>query len=182
MLILLAAVIAAGLALARGGSLRDLAATHFDHVWLLVTSLVLQVALDVWDPAWLGEGAGQVLLAISYAGVVAFLILNRRLPGVTIAAVGLAMNALVISLNGAMPVSDWALRSAGGTESVSDQRVKHEPLDDDTILPIFADLIPVPGAGQVISLGDVVLGIGLARLVYARTRVEPRHSVRRVSG
>ena len=62
------------------------------------------------------DGAGLAALIVSNVLVLAWLILNRSLPGLLIAAVGLLMNVAVISANGAMPVSEDAVRTAGGDE------------------------------------------------------------------
>ena len=166
LLALIVAVIAAVIARLRGGSFQSLAATEFRWPWLLWTGLVIQVGLDVWDPSWLSsDGALAVVLATN-ALVAAFLALNQRLPGMALAAIGMSLNVLVIAANGAMPVSASAAGEAelGATEL----GVKHELLTDSTRLPWLADVIPIPGLATLISVGDVVLAIGIAWFVYRR--------------
>jgi hypothetical protein len=47
--------------------------------------------------------------------------------------------------------------------------VKHEIAGPDTVLPFLGDVIPLPYLSRIISVGDVVLAIGIAILVYRRT-------------
>ena len=75
-------------------------------------------------------------------------------------AVGIFLNALVIALNGAMPVSTTAAEEVAPTQAVGS--IKHEPLTDDTVLPLLADRIAVSAFGQVWSVGDLLLLAGVA--------------------
>ncbi len=105
--------------------------------------------------------------------VAAFLAINRWLPGMVLAAVGTVLNVVVIAANGAMPVSLRAAEVAGIRST--EMGIKHEILDADTVLPWLGDVIPVPGLDALISVGDVVLAMGIAWLVYRRMTAG-RHS------
>lgn len=166
---LLLAAGAAGAAVMRGGSLDRLAATQFRLPWLVLLGLGVQIGFDLWSPEWADEGAGLAVLLGSNLLIAIFLAANFRLPGVLLAAIGMALNVIVIAANGAMPVSTLALEKAGFEGEVGDLGSKHELLDAGTKVPWLADVIPVPYARAIISLGDVVLGMGIARLVYKRT-------------
>lgn len=171
---------AAALGVARGGSLQSLADTEFRWGWLIFVGLAAQLGTDLWAPAWLqGERALIVVLA-SNALIAAFLIRNRRLPGVVMAGLGLLLNVVVIAANGAMPVSARAVETAGVSKPLGEAGLKHEPMADDTVLPWLGDAVPVPGLREVLSVGDVVLALGLTRLVYVRTRgsARARHGAR----
>lgn len=165
--VLIAAVIAALAGRLRGGSFESLAATPFRWPLLLWTGLIVQITFDLWDPQWLGSTGGLVVILGTNALVAAFLVVNRRLPGMALAAGGMLLNVMVIALNGAMPVSLPAAERAG--VRVREMGIKHEVLDPDTLLPWLGDVIPLPGVGALISLGDVVLAMGIAWLVYRRT-------------
>ena len=169
--ILVIAVVAAVYGLVRGGSLDTLAATHFRFVWVLIAALVVQLGFDIWDPEWLTETGDLVVLLGSNVAVAVFMLLNRHLPGMWLAAVGLLLNALVIAANQAMPVSEHALEIAG-LESMP-FGVKHEPLGGNTVLPWIADVIPLPGMKTILSVGDLFLAAGIGWLVYRRTIAEP---------
>ncbi|MGH2751478.1 MAG: DUF5317 family protein [Actinomycetota bacterium] len=167
---LLVAILAVVAALLRGGSLERLAATQFRATPLLLAGLGLQVVFGLWTPGWMDDAAGLGILILSNMLMLSWLVVNRALPGLVIAAAGLVMNLAVISSNGAMPVSADAARAAGAERiEISESALKHELLDDDTRLGFLADIIPLPGLG-VWSLGDFVLAAGLAVLAYARTR------------
>lgn len=169
--VLVVGVVAAVYGLIRGGSLDSLAATHFRFLWLLFAGLVVQVGFDLWNPGWLTETGDLVILVLSNLAVAAFLVLNRSLPGMWLAATGLLLNALVITLNQGMPVSDESLELAG--LSLSEYGIKHEPLGPNTSLPWIADVIPLPGLKKVLSIGDLFLAAGIGWLVYRRTVDEP---------
>jgi hypothetical protein len=163
-LVVIAAVI---VAILRGGSLDSLTATKFRWTPLLLAGLVIQLGFDLWTPAGLTRAGATTVILASYAAVAGFALLNRRLPGMAIITLGLALNVIVIAANGAMPVSPEAARRAG--VDLPETAVKHVILDEDTRLPWLADTIPVPGVRGVVSLGDLLLALGLSRLVYMRT-------------
>jgi hypothetical protein len=166
---LLAGLLAALAAVVRGGSMKALADTQFEWTWLLFAGLAIQLTAQIWSPEWLDGAAGTAVIVGSNVLVVVFLVANRRLPGVLLIGLGLALNVIVIAANGAMPVSVSASRSAGvepPPPGVAD--VEHERLDDDTKLPWLADVLAIPGAREVFSVGDVILALGIGDLVYRR--------------
>jgi Family of unknown function (DUF5317) len=163
------AVAAAAVAVARGGSLDRLAHTRFIWLPFLLIGLAIQIVYSLLPLDDLSEGRARIVILSSFALVIAFFIANAKLPGMAIAAVGLALNIVVIALNGAMPVSIAAAESAGVSTSFENAGVKHEASNDDTALPFLGDVIPLPGLKEVISIGDIVLALGIAWLVYRRT-------------
>lgn len=175
---LVLAVLTGIVARLRGGSLTGLAETTFRWTPLLVGGLVLQITFLYWDPEWLGDGGGLAILLASNAAVAVWLAANRTLPGLLLAGAGMALNVLVIAVNGAMPVLESSARRAGVPQSIEGSSIKHERLDEDTVLPWLADAIPVPPFKEVLSVGDVVLALGLCRVVDARMTIgkRPRHS------
>ena len=170
--VLAVAAVAGLYGLVRGGSLEGIAATKFRFLWLLFAGFLLQVGFSLWNPEWLTEAGELAILAGSNLLVALFLALNRRLPGMLIAAAGLVLNVVVIASNGAMPVSLEAAEVAGTDIEAADFGIKHEPLHDDTVFPWLGDVIPLPGLSTLISAGDVVLALGIGRLVYRRTLAE----------
>ncbi len=174
---LVLAVLTGVLARLRGGSLDDLADTKFRWTPLLVAGLVVQVAFVYWDPEWLGDAGGLTVVLASNVAVAVWLVVNRALPGLLLAGAGMALNVIVIAANGAMPVLESSAERAGVAQSIDDASFKHERLDDDTVLPWLGDAIPVPPFKEVLSVGDVVLALGLCRVVDARMtiRKRPRH-------
>jgi hypothetical protein len=162
------------LGVVRGGSLESLAATSFRWSWLIFAGLFLQLGTDLVNPPWLGRPGMLAVVFLSNGLIALFLVANRRLPGMRIALGGLVLNLVVIGANGAMPVSPGAAEMAGLPPPRRNAELKHEPVSEDTLLPWLGDQFPVPRAKSVLSLGDLVLYLGLARLVYVRTHPERR--------
>jgi hypothetical protein len=171
-LVLVAASSAAIIAIVRGGSLKSLAATDLRHPWIVFAALVIQIIPDVASPDSFPRAVGVGALVISYGAVALFMLLNRNLAGMLVAAAGFSLNALVIGLNGAMPVSTWAADIAG-IEGLADVGVKHELAGPHTVLGFLGDVIPIPATLQILSIGDVILATGLSLLVYKRTLADP---------
>lgn len=170
LLALLLAMIAVGVAVARGGSLDSLARTKFRWTWILFLGLAVQIFFEIWTPEGFPASARFALTLVTITAVLLFLVANRQLPGALIAAVGLALNVLVISVNGAMPVSLRAARVAGvNFDSFNQVGIRHEIADSATRLPWFADVLAIPHTHNIFSFGDVVLAAGLAILAYRCT-------------
>ena len=147
-----------------------LARTSFRYPWLVFIGLALQLAVQTVAQPLLDAGATLVLLLGSMALVALFLLFNLRLPGTGLAAVGLALNVLVIAANGAMPVHAPSADEAGVPISFAEGGVKHEVMDGSTRLPWLGDAIPLAPLRTVLSLGDVLLALGIALFVYRATR------------
>ncbi|HEU0102550.1 MAG TPA: DUF5317 family protein, partial [Mycobacteriales bacterium] len=122
-----------------GGRLSRLGDLRLRSLALVPAALGLQLAGGL-----LGGVAYPVGLASSALLVLVFLGQNRGLRGTSLLALGLLANALVVGLNGAMPVSATAAARAGVplVEVVGDPR--HELATSDTRLPLLADVVPVP--------------------------------------
>jgi hypothetical protein len=175
---LFVALVAMIIGLAQGGSPISLIDTRFNRAWLLALALVVQLAFVAWPPSWLTRPLATVIFLGTELLVVAFLLLNRRLPGVAWVAIGLGLNAIVIGVNGAMPVSATAARMAG-TEFLTDTRhvehglhLRNEAMSANTRLRFMSDVIPVPVLEKVLSGGDLRIAGGIGLLVYRRVRSE----------
>lgn len=156
-------VLAVGAALATGGRFGRLAGNSLTGVHWLAAAAIGQLL-----GSFFGGTAYPVGLIGSAACIAVFLRLNLRHPGVGLLALGFFGNALVVALNGAMPVSLDALARAGvGTAVVGDPR--HELSDAATRLAWLGDVVPValPGLGQAVSPGDVLIAAGAGLLLYA---------------
>jgi Family of unknown function (DUF5317) len=117
-----------------------------------------------------GSGLGYVVGSVaSTALVLAFCVRNRTLHGVPLVALGLLLNAFVVTSNGAMPVSATAARQAGVDvwPVVTGTDPRHTLIGPGTALRPLADRIPLalPRFPEVLSVGDVLVTAGLALLV-----------------
>jgi hypothetical protein len=163
-LVLVVLLCALALGWARGGSLDRLGMLPLRSRRLVVGALLAQVGGTVVGGPFYPAG-----LVASAALVVAFLVRNRGIRGTGLVALGLAANALVVGVNGAMPVSPQAAARAG--VGVQDLLVgadaRHELADDGTRLLWLADVVPVPLPlrPEVVSPGDVLVAAGLGQLV-----------------
>ena len=154
------------IAILRGGRLVNLGDIELKAWWLLLVSLGLQLGTR-WlpDETW-SETAGVVMVLASFALLMVLVMLNRSKPGMWIAGLGVLMNFTVIAFNGGMPVLAGAAEVASGftvAEPDISGSFKHVLLDETSRLVFFADVIPIRlgGIGEVISLGDIFLALGL---------------------
>lgn len=158
--------LALAIAVLRGGRLINLGDIELQAWWLLFISLGLQVGTRFLpDESW-SEGVGVAMVLVSFALLMVMVVLNRRKPGMWIAGLGVLMNFVVIAANGGMPVLAGAAEVASGftvSEPDLSGTFKHTLLDESSRLTFFADVIPLRlvGIGEVISLGDIFLALGL---------------------
>jgi hypothetical protein len=137
--------------------------------WPLV--LVVGVALLVVGTRVDGDTGLRMVLA-GYGVLLAGVTANIHIVGMGVLLVGLAANAVVIAVNGGMPVRLDALvaadvASSGETVTLSG----HRHLEDSgTFVAVLDDRIPLPAGGQVVSFGDLVLAVALADATAHITR------------
>jgi hypothetical protein len=165
MLVLIVIGLAVCVGFIAGGSLRPFERFRL-HWWgVALAGLALQgipLAHGVSRPV------GTVALIASYVLLGAFAWVNRRLPAVWLIIIGLALNVLVIGVNGGMPVSAAALETAGGQpeDLAGTGTLKHHLMGPTDDLTALGDVIGIPPpVGAVISIGDVLLYTGVAILV-----------------
>jgi hypothetical protein len=164
------------IAVLRGGRLANLGDIQLRLWWLLPLGFLLQIA-TAWlpDSASWSASVGLAMILASFAPLLLLVILNRGRTGMWLAGVGVLMNFSVIVLNGGMPVLAGAAEAAGGFQgsvlSVA-QSYKHVMMDASTRLSFLADVIPVRmfNQGQVVSIGDVFLAVGLGRFLESELR------------
>jgi len=161
-----------GLALA-AGLRRPYTAPGFRYLWLALAAFVPQL-LTGYLPAGRAMPANSVAsvaVPLSMAGFLAFVWLNRRIPGMIILMAGLALNLLVISANGGwMPISpQTASQLPGGRPSGEyETRMRVGQKDvlivpESTRLELLSDRYLVPdwlGYRAAFSLGDVLVAAG----------------------
>jgi hypothetical protein len=176
-------VIALAAALARGGSLRGLVEHASIRGWPAIilgfgVELVLYNAplnaqpwaMQIGPTVWLATRL--VFLAVLFAnawpsrGVCAW--------AWWLAALGLGLNTLVIALNdGHMPQSHEAAIAVWGASHIDPTRLQNvAPIVAETRLAWLADVLAEPGwlpRPTVVSLGDILLALGMAGWVYRQT-------------
>ncbi|HLT97591.1 MAG TPA: DUF5317 domain-containing protein [Acidimicrobiia bacterium] len=164
------------IAVLRGGRLSNLGDIQLRLWWLLPVAFLLQIATS-WlpDSASWSEGVGLAMILTSFVLLLVLVILNRERTGMWLAGVGVLMNFSVITLNGGMPVLEGAWEVASGFADATmslEGSYKHVVLDATTRLSFLADVIPIRLAnqGNVVSLGDVFLAVGMGRFLESELR------------
>lgn len=169
LLVLLVMMLAALLAIASGGRF-----SHLTHLQLAGTRWLIAAGAAQVVGALFGGTSYALFLLVSAGLVAVFLGANRSQPGVALLAAGFAPNALVVLLNGAMPVSVDALARAGLDASTAELLLdpRHEQVGDATRLPWLGDTIPLalPGLGQAVSVGDILIAAGAGLMLYTAMR------------
>ena len=178
-----AIVLGLALGLLNGGRLDTIASVRLRWPALIFLAVLLRYGAEAlivrgFDPAValrapLLVGASLILLAGLWA--------NRRLPGMAIAFVGVASNALVLAANdGRMPLWAPSLSAAGFTpQDVAPgiHTILPATLDGNFLAHLgpFADVVPIPLpiVANVASLGDLVIAFGLAFFLFAIVQREP---------
>ncbi len=174
--------LAAGL-LARG-SLRNLGRTRFRHAWLLGLYVAGTVAARL-ELRW-----SLALMLVGMAAFVAFAVSNALpVPGMAVVGLGLLLNLVVTANNGGMPYRPSAVVAAGVVSSKSADLVpkngvaQHAERASDQLM-FLADVIPIRVLREVVSVGDILVALGLGLVAFnAISSPEPGgHSFNKVRG
>jgi hypothetical protein len=165
---------AAALALATGGSWSAFAGLPIRGARPVLIAVLAQLLGSGLARLTDLHGFYPVGLAISALAALAFCLRNIRLAGVPLITVGLAVNALVVVVNGAMPVStDAAARARVSVAPIaSGDDIRHSIAGAGTTLRPFGDVIPLPlpWRPEVVSPGDALIAAGLGELVLLGMR------------
>lgn len=155
--------------LIRGGSLRHYIDRPLRGVYLPCLAFLLEAALDKL-PGWLNLAPRVCLIgevALQYALLLLFCLLNRRRRGMKLMMLGVLMNMAVIFANGfQMPVADFArqIPSLQGTLARIDagELMEYAIKGPDCPLYFLGDVIYLPFLpGGLASAGDFLLGAGV---------------------
>jgi Family of unknown function (DUF5317) len=156
--------------LAVGGRLENLSAFRLRWAGLAVAGLLIQLVLFTPLGYSVAGGTGPAIYIVTTLAVFATVVRNIRLTGMPIVAVGALSNLAAITANGgSMPADPAALATAGleaepHTNSVVLANPALQPLTDIFALPAWLPL------ANVFSVGDVLIGVGLAIVIAAAMR------------
>lgn len=173
----------------RGGRFENLSGIHL-RMWLLLPlGYIIQNATFFLPNTTWAPRAGFLLILFSYIPLMIVVIANRDKPGLWISSIGILMNFSVIAINRGMPVLTESIQAAThfALETVTISNFKHVIFDQGTHLGFLADVIPmnILGMSTVISLGDVLLALGLGVFLEDQLRRPAkwfRHKVRSEGG
>ena len=144
------------------------------------TLFFLQAALVLVVP---GQTTLQMLVVILSQFVLIFLfILNRHVPGAKLFALGVILNTTVMIANGGwMPITPETYQAIRPNRVVEVQ--DRAPLSKGIMLPrsetnlwLLSEIIPVslPGHKNAVSIGDLLLILGVAQFLFQGTAKRDR--------
>ena len=153
----------------RKGNVRALAQLKLKWGWIFPLLLVIELAVFTFqnDSKMLATISGSIYIVVYVLGLL-FLFLNRKNPGFILIIIGVFLNFLVMVVNGGrMPVSIDAasVLEPQYVEALKQTLyAKHQMLTNSTNLVFLGDIIPLSKPyprTQIISIGDVIMNIGI---------------------
>jgi hypothetical protein len=155
----------------RRGSLANLAGLELRGLWLIFIALAIQLLIFPLGRAepLVKVGTGYLHL-LSYLLLLIFIGLNWRYYEILLMGAGLALNLLVIAINGGyMPASAAALRRAGleRVAEILEQGLHHGNtvlMSSKTKLNFLGDWLYLPSSvplANAFSVGDLLLALGI---------------------
>ena len=190
LMLLFPALVLGAVAAVRAGSLAGLRRLRI-HWWPLgVGALAVKVVIhdppfnqQTWALEW-----GPTIWVLCLVAMLAMLVRNALQPGIArigwqLAALGLASNLLVVIANGGyMPQSQPARIALHGTTLPADANVTQlwnvVPMTSASHLTWLGDNFAEPGwvpMANVMSIGDMILSLGMAGLTFQTLRRRSSH-------
>ena len=152
--------------LVAGGKLSNLGKVRFRWPWIVVVVILVRF-LVLTTPLNAIEGA-QYLYVLALAVIVAWTAWHlNRVRGIGLISAGAALNLIVILANGGrMPVAPELATSMGSRTTVGQYTV----MGSQTNLNILGDWIKLGPIPEAYSVGDVLIAVGLAIVVFLAIR------------
>lgn len=155
-----------------GGRLDRLGDLRLRWAPLMLLGLAVQVAIFSEPVGRLVGDAGPAIYVASTAIVFAAVLRNAAVPGVVLIAAGAGCNLAAIMANGGwMPADPVALVSVGALGTAYPNSI----VVPDPVLRPLTDLFALPAwlpFSNVFSIGDVLIGVGLAATIALAMRVQ----------
>jgi hypothetical protein len=156
---------------ATGRSLAPLADLRFRATWAILAAIAIQIAVISVVPGG-SPALHRTAHLASYALAAAFVVANRRVPGMLVLAAGGALNAAAIAANGGvMPASAAALERAG--LAADGHAFVNSTALSGARLQVLGDIFATPSwlpVANVFSVGDVLLVAGALLLLHGVCR------------
>ncbi len=158
---------------ALGARLGRLADIRFRCDWLVLGAFAVQLLIFTSLQRYVPAAYHTPLHDLTYLMIIAFLVLNVRVPGFWLVTFGVATNVAVIFANdGRMPVSLTAWKATGQNPSLITTTGTYNNnllAGPGTHLAFLGDVFALPGSvplANALSIGDVLIVIGMAAFVY----------------
>lgn len=118
----------------------------------------------------------EIATAVGALLCVAFCIANLHWKGMALIALGIALNSLVIGLNHGMPVREIP------THEQVQESFTHRAARSSDRLRLLTDVIWIPAPfATMISIGDVLISVGLCGVAYSASRMPKQDKLIRAS-
>ena len=157
-----------------GGRPAGIAEIHLRWSWVILGGLLVQVLLFSEPVSERIGSLGPPIYVASTVAVIGAILANRTVPGMLIVALGAASNLAAIVANGGyMPVSAQASAAMGGGQSTA---YSNSALIPDPMLAPLTDIFALPTwlpFANVFSVGDILIGIGVAVVIVKAMRIRP---------
>ncbi|PKM82348.1 MAG: hypothetical protein CVU89_04930 [Firmicutes bacterium HGW-Firmicutes-14] len=160
-------VAAAIIGLIAGGKFSSLGRMNIKYIYLIVLAYLIQAGIDIGAARYDFWGY-PYLHIISYIVLIFAMYKNLYLPGMNYILGGTVMNFAVIALNGGrMPVRADVIPAKMAETLAAGHGGTHGLMTEGTRLAFLADIfhITLPYQEQLISLGDIIINIGVLILI-----------------
>jgi hypothetical protein len=165
-----------------GGRPAGLGSLSIRWSWLILATMLVQVVLFSAPVTERIGDLGPPIYVASTAVVLVAVLANWRIPGIAIVALGAASNLAAIVANGGfMPAGVGAMAALGRVEEAvysNSALLAHPALEPLTDIFYIPRGIPF---SNVFSIGDVVIGIGVALAIASAMRSARSAPARRAS-
>jgi hypothetical protein len=157
-----------------GGRLANIEHVRLKWTGLIILAIIIQIVifLPFFDGALELKLLQTLLHFFSYALLLTSIIANRHFVGMYLIGVGMLLNCAVIFLNGGympVPIEHWVTAGFGELELFSSGTPIGNAIlmTDATKLWFLGDILCIPmyPAPRLMSIGDVILGIGAMLLI-----------------
>jgi hypothetical protein len=163
-----------------GGRLEGLADVRFRWAALALGGLGAQIVLFSGVVDGLAGDRAELLYVVSTVVVLVAVVRNIAIPGLALVALGALLNlAAILANGGSMPSTPGAYALAG---IEPDDSLTNSVLVENPALQPLTDVYALPAAlpfSNVFSIGDVLIGVGLAATIALAMR---RGRIGRVAG
>lgn len=111
----------------------------------------------------------EIILTITFLCILIGLWVNRNIIGVKWIFAGALMNVIALLVHGGlMPVSEIAIQQTGQEHLSFETDARHQPMNYSNSFWILGDWIPM--IRYILSPGDVLVGIGIIRLIVKNAK------------
>jgi hypothetical protein len=174
--------------LIRGGSLAGIANLRLRYGWVFPVLLISQFFVYfTQETIEIIKLSSNYIFILVYIIGLFFLWLNRSHSGFSVIFIGVALNFIVMAVNGGrMPVSLEAamLLDPYYANAIENGLYgKHMILSENTNLAFLGDIIPLTPPyprEQIISIGDVMMNIGIFLFIQHTILLQRKKSVRTI--